>query len=309
MKLPLLMIAAYLLNYWQIPFLLKKKQYLLFGSSLAIVILLLTFLFRLMGFLYLDQYCSEGPYPLFSWVDIPFHILAFHFPAAIMYFYKTTKAQEAENIRINLLEKEKAETELKYLKAQLNPHFLFNTLNNLYSFVIDQSPKAPKMILQLSGILDFILYKSRQPHVPLIEEIDTVENYIALERIKYGNRLQLTFAQTIHNQNQPISPLVFLSLVENAFKHGVRDSITKPEIKISVVQRVDSITFRVWNTKVVSAAAASVSSEAKGIGLANIRRQLDLTYPKQHSFLIEDTADYYSVTLQLYPNQNGLGVA
>ncbi|UZO79566.1 histidine kinase [Aquimarina sp. ERC-38] len=197
LKFPLLMIAAYVFNFWQVPKYLVQKKYMAFGISMIAIVLLLTVLFRVSGYYYLDKYCENGPYPFISLQDFPFYMLSFHFPALLMYFYKTNKMQEQEREKIHQLKREKISTELKYLKAQLNPHFLFNTLNNLYSYVITKSPKAPNMVLQLSEILDYILYKSQRTSVGLNEEIHTIENYIALEQIKYNDRLVVNFKKNI----------------------------------------------------------------------------------------------------------------
>lgn len=301
-KLPMLMIAAYTFNYWQIPTYLKHKKYIVFGLSMIFMIIILVLLFRIMGYYHLDQYCADGPYPLISLEDFPFYMLSFHFPALIMYFYKTNKEQELEKEKVYQLEKEKIATELKYLKAQLNPHFLFNTLNNLYSYVITKSPKAPDMVLQLSEILDYILYRSQQTSVPLSEEIHTIENYVALERIKYGERLHVVFEKNRFENEQSITPLLLLSIVENAFKHGVRENIKKPEIKIILEQFDGYIEFSVWNTKPETEYSNETDTYKKGIGLANIQRQLDLIYPEKHKFEIDESDTFFNLKLTLKTN-------
>ncbi|WP_281986399.1 sensor histidine kinase [Aquimarina aggregata] len=301
-RLPLLMIAAYTFNYWQIPFYLKQKKYLVFGLSMFFMIIVLTIIYRIIGYYYLDKYCEDGPYPLISLEDFPFYMLSFHFPALIMYFYKTNKEREFEKEKMFLLESEKISTELKYLKAQLNPHFLFNTLNNLYSYVITKSPKAPDMVLQLSEILDYILYKSQRDTVPLLEEINTIENYIALERIKYEKRLTVSFKKEILNDQQKIAPLLLLSIVENAFKHGVSGNITKPEIRISILQTVSHIQFKVWNTKTTVLDSNKTDDYKNGIGLTNIKRQLDLLYTNKHEFETEETNTFFNLKLKLKLN-------
>jgi len=300
LRLPLLMIAAYLFNYWQVPSFLKTKRYLLFALSMVAVIIVLTVVYRVIGYYHLDQYCSSGPYPLISLIDFPFYMLSFHFPALMMYFYKINKEQESEREKIYQLEREKISTELKYLKAQLNPHFLFNTLNNLYAYVITKSPKAPDMVLQLSEILDYILYKSQRDFVALSEEVHTIDNYLALQDIKYEDRIKVNFTKNISNEQLKISPLLLLSIVENAFKHGVSGgSIGKPEIKINLVQSKEQIDFEVWNTKAVSQYSNKTDGYKSGIGLQNVQRQLDLIYPKMHTFKTEETNVYFNLKLSL----------
>ncbi len=299
LKFPLLMIASYSFNNWQVPAFLKQRKYLAFVISMAFMIIILVFLFRMIGYYHLDKYCSEGPYPLISFVDFPYYMFSFHFPALLMYFFKTNKEQEYEREKIHQLEKEKIATELKYLKAQLNPHFLFNTLNNLYSYVITKSPKAPDMVLQLSEILDYILYRSQQPSVPLIEEINTIENYIALEQIKYGERLQVIFHKNLSKNRISIAPLLLLSIVENAFKHGVREHIIKPKIKIELQQYDSEIIFCVWNTNMDTEHDNDPDNYKNGIGLTNIKRQLDLLYPQKHKLEIDESYSFFNLKLIL----------
>lgn len=298
-KMPLMIIACYAFNYWQIPCYLNRKKHISFVFSIVWMIILLVLSFRIISFFYLDKYCVDGPYPLVSLLDFPLYMFTFHFPALVMYFYKTNKKQEQERQKLNDLEKEKTATELKYLKAQLNPHFLFNTLNNLYSYIITKSPKAPDMVLQLSEILDYILYKSQQSFVTLSEEIHTIENYIALEQIKYGNRLAISFYKNELQKSLEITPLLLLSIVENAFKHGVSGTIINPEIKITLEQYESKILFTVWNTNTILINNNKTDTYKEGIGLTNIKRQLDLIYPGKHQLITENKETFFNLKLML----------
>lgn len=296
-KLPLLILAAYSFNYWQVPKYLNQKKYVAFAVSMVLIIGLLVILFRIMGYYYLDKFCVDGPYPFLSFEDFPLYMLSFHFPGLILYFYRVNKEQQKEREQLFALENEKVSTELKYLKAQLNPHFLFNTLNNLYSYVITKSPKAPDMVLQLSEILDYILYKSQQKYVSLEEEVKTIENYISLEQIRYGNRLKLDFEKEILKNTIQISPLLLVSMVENAFKHGVSGSIQKPEVRIKLKQFNKALDFSIWNTKTEN--NNKIDEYKTGIGLANIQRQLDLIYPEKHVFITREENTSFILQLKL----------
>lgn len=298
-KLPLLILAAYSFNYWQVPKYLKQKKYMAFVLSVALTIIFLVLLFRVMGYYYLDKFCVDGPYPLLSFEDFPLYMLSFHFPALIIYFYRVNKEQQKEREQLYALENEKVSTELKYLKAQLNPHFLFNTLNNLYSYVITNSPKAPNMVLQLSGILDYILYRSQQKQVSLVDEVKTIENYISLEQIRYGSRLTVAFDKEISKDTAQISPLLLLSMVENAFKHGASGSIQKPEIRIRLKQFNGRLDFSIWNTKIKDKENNKTDDYKTGIGLANIKRQLDLIYSKKHELAIQEEPTFFILRLNL----------
>lgn len=299
-RLPLLMIAAYLLNYWQVPALFRPKKYFLFGLSVFVTVIVLTLIYRIIGYLYLDQYC-ESELPFISLVDFPYHMLSFHFPALVMYFYKSNTQQYQERQRLNELQNQKVTTELKYLKAQLNPHFLFNTLNNLYSFVITNSPKAGDMVLQLSEILDYILYKSQNRFVAFSQELKTIENYIALQEIRYGNQLAVSFTKELVDETRNICPLLFLSLVENAFKHGATSSILSPKINIIISQTEATTSLSVWNTKPekFDPLESAPNNGEERIGLSNVKQQLDLMYPEKYRLKIDNAKAYFSVELEL----------
>jgi len=202
-----------------------------------------------------------------------------------------------ELLRIEELEKEQMANELKFLKAQINPHFLFNTLNNLYSYVVNESPKAPDMIMRLSGILDYVLYKSQIKQVPIREELTTIENFLGLERIRYGDRLKVEY-ESKGDMGTPISPLILLSIIENAFKHGASGDIESPLIKIIIKAENHQIHGQVWNTK--SKYNGELNDGYKeGIGLSNIKRQLNLIYPDSHKISVIDGLDSFEVNVQI----------
>lgn len=297
----LFMAAYYLLKYVQIPLFYKKDKTVIFGISLVVSSLALTVICRLNGVLWMDELAGRGD------EEIPFITLGayiiktvrYYTPAIAILGWQTHQEQRKSLERLRELESEKVSTELKFLKAQINPHFLFNTLNNLYSYVVTQSPKAPDMIMRLSGILDYVLYKSQRPTVPLYEEVTTIENFIALEQIRYGDRLQVDFSAR-GDLSLPISPLLLLSIVENAFKHGASGDIDQPKIIIEIATPEDSICCKVWNTK--SQHQGELNDAYKdGIGLGNIKRQLNLVYPHQHELQIDDRANDFNFSLRLTP--------
>ena len=136
----------------------------------------------------------------------------------LRHWYKTE--QHTRN-----LEREKLEAELKFLKAQIHPHFLFNTLNNLYSLTLKKSDYAPEVVLKLSGLVNYMLYYTKEQAVPLAKEIESIHNYIALEKIRYGKELEIAFDVSGNIGSSMISPMLLLPFIENSFKHGVSDEI------------------------------------------------------------------------------------
>ncbi|MEM9920702.1 MAG: histidine kinase, partial [Bacteroidota bacterium] len=218
-NVPLFMVAYYLLKYVQIPLLYNKGKMVAFGLSIAASAFVIGAFCRLNGIWWMDEFFGKAEQ------DIPFMTMGayllktvrYYTPAMAILAWESHQERRKELERMHLLEKEKIATELKFLKAQINPHFLFNTLNNLYSYVVTNSPKAPDMILRLSSILDYVLYKSQQANVPLQEEVETIGHFLELEQIRYGDRLKVAF-EAEGNMTNPVSPLILLSLVENAFK-------------------------------------------------------------------------------------------
>jgi sensor histidine kinase YesM len=194
-----------------------------------------------------------------------------------------------------LLEKQKTEIELKLLKTQLNPHFLFNTLNNIYALSLMQSTATSAAIARLSEILDYILYRCNTPTVPLSKEVVLLENYIALEKLRYDERLKVHLTIDIEVEI-PIAPLLLLSIVENAFKHGAGEEIGQPLIDISLATSAKSITFKVEN----SYSGHKIEENRAPIGLQNLKHQLEIIYPEQYDLQISQTSDRFIVQLNIY---------
>ena len=192
---------------------------------------------------------------------------------------------------------QKKVNELAMLKHQLNPHFLFNTLNNLYSLTISKSETAPKIIEKLSDILDYVLYRSSDKFVPLQKEIKLIEDYLLLEKIRYGNRVEINFEQKISNDVK-IAPLLFLTFIENAFKHGVVQELDKATIRIIIQTNNNSINFYIKNTKPKQETSSDINS-TNGIGIKNVEKQLELLYGNDYSFELLSSQHCFEVNLNL----------
>ena len=202
---------------------------------------------------------------------------------------------------IVLLREQKKTTELNLLKNQLNPHFLFNTLNNLYTLALKKSDKTPVVIAKLSAILDYILYHCQEKYVALADEITLINNYLELEQLRYGQRLHVEFDYKVA-KGVRIAPLILLTFVENAFKHGVKEEIGEAKLNIQLQGIADEIVFEIQNSKPVHLQKSKPLNKA-AIGLANIRQQLDLLYPQAYHLSIQDNAASYTVSLKLRVNE------
>lgn len=194
---------------------------------------------------------------------------------------------------------EKLTAELKYLRHQTNPHFLFNTLNNIYALARKKSDDAPDAILKLSRLLRFMLDDAARPFITIGEEISFLEHYIELEKMRYNGKVTLSFSQDVVNRQERIAPLLLLPFVENAFKHGVGESRFASFIQVDMRLKDDVLTFSVKNSK------EHPPHESSGIGLSNVRRQLELLYPEyQLDVTNEPTVYIVILTINLKRHAN-----
>lgn len=216
----------------------------------------------------------------------------FLFPAALLVAFDFYSKQQA----LLRLQEQKKSAELDALKSQLNPHFIFNTLNNIYSLALKKSDQTPQAIEQLSAILDYVVYRCDKKYVSLDGEVKVLENYIALEKLRYGKRLSVTLENRVMN-DLSIAPLILLTLLENACKHGTREELGQAKVTISIKKEDDDLVVFVSNSKPTDTVDRSL--EKNKVGLANLRRQLALLYPNRHLFTIEDKKESYSTTLIL----------
>jgi two-component system, LytTR family, sensor kinase len=223
----------------------------------------------------------------------------YHFPYALMslfffgitkHYYDYRKLKEvAQQLRI-----EKQEAELNYLKSQTNPHFLFNTLNNIYALSKEKSDLAPESILKLSKILRFMLYETNGKYIAIEQEIKIMDDYISLEKLRYDDTLRINFNYNIEDMKQALPPLLLIPLVENAFKHGVSESRTNPFVDIHL-----SVTKRILNFIVKNSAEVPVDQQVKeNIGLSNLRRQLELLYT-DYSLTVNHRESAFTATLTI----------
>lgn len=192
------------------------------------------------------------------------------------------------------------QSELRFLKSQINPHFLFNTLNNLYALTLKKSDQAPEIVIKLSEMMRYMLYECNEKEVPLRKEINYLQNYLDLERLRQGRNVEISFQQEGEVRDQQIVPLLFIPFLENSFKHGLNAQITEGYVRISLIVDDRDIDFRIENSKANALPMRpNANRPSGGIGLVNVRRRLELLYPKQHQFTISQTPDSFAVRLQL----------
>lgn len=298
--LPAVLGATYITLYILIPRWLIQKNYIKFIGFFILTALFFSALQRINICLFVvPHYFPDhaDQYKILS-VDIFFRILM-EFPVVIFAAFLKIVSLWYQNQQHNQqLIQEKLEAELKFLKAQIHPHFLFNTLNNLYALTLKKSDLAPDMVLKLSELLNYMLYESNVRTISLQKEIDVLFNFIELERIRYGDLLDIHLDISGEIDDKQIAPLLLLPFVENSFKHGVSKKISNKWVGISLVAEDSSLTLRVENSKEKNTTGES-AGYSEGIGLKNVRRRLDLLYPQKYQLEIFDKGKEFVVILKL----------
>jgi sensor histidine kinase YesM len=292
--MPMTIGTSYFLGYYLVPKFLLKEQYGYF---------LLYFAYTIVGTLMLEMMVAFATFILIAKLQIknmsPASFdLFFLLTALLMVVFLSVAIKLLMHWRksqadYDKLMREKMEADLKFLKTQLNPHFLFNTLNNLYFLASEKSDQAPKAILSLSEILDYVLNASKQVFVPLEKEWKQAENYIDLEMLRYQDRVSIEKTIAGKIDDHTICPMILLTLLENAFKHGVMPATGKSWIQLNVESCVGSIKIQISNSVV------DRTSETKGIGLQNLKSQLLLLYGDSHYLDIQSNEKEFNLTLQL----------
>jgi sensor histidine kinase YesM len=213
--------------------------------------------------------------------------------AAAIKLMKYWYLKEQRNLE---LQKENTESQLQLLKAQIHPHFLFNTLNNIYSYTQGSSPTASKLVMGLGDMLRYILYECNQPLVPLEKELQMLRDYITLEKIRYGNSLEVHIDIPREPNGLMISPLLLLPFVENAFKHGASHMIDQPWVNLHITIDDQNMKMKLLNGK---ASNYNTVGNDHGLGIINVRKRLDLLYGARYLLDIQDEEEIYIVNLRL----------
>ncbi len=237
---------------------------------------------------------TAAPVPFFELRSLLTAFMSIGCVAGLAAFIKFARVQAASREREKALLKQNLETELKFLRNQTNPHFLFNTLNNIYGLARRKSTATADVVMKLSNLLRFMLYGSKDGQIKISDEIGMLENYIDLERIRYTDLLTLRFDKSIDNDTEPIAPLLLLPFVENAFKHGASESRFGARIGIDLQVQEGNLYFCIENTKETDNQGLAPDN----IGLSNVKRQLELLY-KEYDLKIQQESTIFKVLLTI----------
>ncbi len=290
--------VLFYVNYFLlIPFLLLKKRNWYFAISCLLLVLMCTFFLSSDFFpkppLNFHEKLRVGP----SNNGVERGVITFLFfsiPIALSLGLRIyLEWKKNEDIR-KIIETQKVNSELQFLKAQLNPHFLFNSLNAIYSLSVKKSPDTSDAIIDLSELMRYMLYEADKDTVPLYKEIEYIKYYVQLQRLRLSNSENVTLKISGDEKGKKIAPLLFISFIENAFKYGT-DYNGKTSVKILFLIKEDSVHFHVEN----KIGVFKKKEENSGVGLENIKNRLKIVYPSSHKLLIEIKEGIYSVDLTI----------
>jgi len=293
--LPVFILYSYPLVYWAVPHVLLKGKVVLFfflilawgGAGLYI-----NYAFTVYAFVPLQE--AVG-FEVISTGGLQAHRYLCMTTSAsspvIIKFFKLWTIKQREWVQA---QQEKITAELQLLKAQVHPHFLFNTLNNIYSFSMDNSPKTSGMILKLSSLLSYMLYDCKAEEVRLEKEIEVMKNYIDLEKERYGNRVEISWSVEGDCKDKFISPLLMLPFLENAFKHGLSEQIEKPWLSVDISVKSDILRCKIANCKNELVAH---NNNGKGIGINNVKKRLAFMYPGNYELKMHNEENFFIVSL------------
>ena len=298
--LPVDIFASYFTAYYMLPVLLLRGKYLRFFLVLLVSASFFILMQRVCIYyinlpIFYPEMVKQVSFFNFDYIFSFFNIYAV---VGIVTSIRLFKFWYRNQRTTQNLKEEKLEAELKFLKSQIHPHFLFNTLNNLYALTLDKSDQAPEVVIKLSNLLDYMLYEANDPKVSLEKEILLIRNFLDLEKIRYGENLEIEFDLSGDPTGYSIAPMLLLPFVENSFKHGLSKQTVKPWIRILLGLEKGLLHFHVKNSQGQNK-RNSKESYTEGIGLSNVKRRLELIYPRSYSLTIRDESDYFEIDLYI----------
>lgn len=289
--------AVYVNLYLLIPKFLKTKNYIFYTFWLLIALAFSAILIQ--GIFVLLLQTKGFTDQLVRMFSTHFFTAAFYVGITSLFkFVKDWLQLQEMTLRITQIEREKLEAELNTLKSQLNPHFLFNSLNNIYSLALTNSPRTPEIILKLSDLMRHVLYESRENFIPVKDELNFLTNFIELQKIRLNNQIDIQYTIEGNIPDLKVIPLIFEPFIDNAFKHGLRNPATSPYIHISIHFQDKIMRFRIENNFFNT--SASKTPKSSGIGLKNIERRLEFLYtPNEYKYEINRTDNTFAIILEV----------
>lgn len=289
-------LATFVIGYVLLPHFFYQKKYVHFflGVLLTITIVILIEEFVIEKIYFPDTRGKNFPGIFYCLLDVLPVI-------TILSGFKFALDALGKQREVDLLKDTVKDSELQFLKSQINPHFLFNNLNNLYAYAIEKSPKTPEIILELSGLLRYMLYECKEAFVPLVKEVKQLENFINLHEMQIEERGNVRFSSEHIKTGYQIAPLILIVFIENAFKHSTASQADQISIEVDLQLLADNqLHFYCKNSYQPQSNTHSLS---KGIGLENVQKRLDLIYPDTHQLEIQSDGNFYEVRLSIDLNK------
>lgn len=291
--------VSYFNIYFLFPYFLQKRIYLKYALAILLSISLGALL-EAAVFTVLNTIGPEFKSGLLSPRFLLSTAMAIAYTTAITMSLKLVKHWYEKERLAKELAKLNTETELKYLKSQINPHFLFNSLNSIYALALQKSDLTPDLILKLSDILRYILYEGSEKKVSLTQELKYLQSYLELEKVRHGSRMDLDIAILGDTDTKEIAPMLLIPFVENSFKHGLGKDKAKGYVKVEVDTRDEDLHFSIANSKPASGSEISQQNGYQGgIGLINVKKRLNLLYPLKHKLQVGSTENEFKVELDI----------
>lgn len=298
--LPLVIIVSHFVVNYLLPQFYYRNRFYLFSFLVGLTILLYPLLIYVVRVIIVDKlYPNPEKYSINNYFAA---MLIFVFGMAPLAWYEIARHLKVEDEIRQKIDKDRLEallklkeTELKLLKSQIQPHFLFNTLNNLYSLALEKSDKTPELIIRLSDMLSYIIYDCKSEKVPLSKDIEFIKNYLELQKVRF-EACTISFNLKCDMYDKPIAPMILHTFIDNCFKHGAEKDPGNPWIKISISSTNGSLFLSVVNS---ICGDSHHRSNNPGIGIANTKKRLELLYRDRHELVLHDSGKKFSVFLKM----------
>lgn len=303
-EFPIHIVICYFIIYFLIPRYIYPRKFFIFCLSIfGCLIFTVVTKYSLTYFFISHNVWPEGPAEGTTTLSFNYAVTMMLGELYVISFVtaiKITIDHLRERKRLNDMEKLQLETELRFLRTQVSPHFFFNTLNNIYALTIEKSDNAPQIVLKLSELMRYMLYETKQPRQTLLNEIIALQNYLDLERIRYGDSLKINMNISGDIEDKQIAPILLLTFIENCFKHGADKNVGEVQINIDFNLVGDFLYFKVTNTLPKEPVTPPIGNHQGGIGIENVKKRLALGYEKnQYDLHIYEKDNLYVVELKI----------
>lgn len=290
------MVIVYFNLYYLISNYLSQKTFLVYSLLLLLVVGIVSVLRALVLYIMYSGFPVYQEY-IFWHIDDMFYInMSIAAGSTLLKIFSDWMRHQRDKKE---LETQTMQSEIRFLKSQINPHFLFNTLNSLYALTLKKSDTAPEIVIKLSEMMRYMLYECNERRVPLRKEVNYLQNYIDLEKLRQGQHGKISFQIRGEVKDQQIAPLLFIPFLENSFKHGLNAQLNEGFVHIILEIRDNIVELKIENSKPASQPLRIPGPRSGGIGLVNVRRRLDLLYPETYKLQIKDAPDAYKINLIL----------